>query len=59
MIHGDEIIVCDQGSNKVWRMRYTPDTGLKLVKTVDDFQEGDGPRHAVMHPNGVCRGADG
>lgn len=52
VIHKDEIIIPDQGSNRVWRMRYSDTGGLRLVGTIDDFLEADGPRHGVVHPNG-------
>lgn len=51
VIHGDEIIVPDLGSNVVWRLRYS-DGQWETVRSVNGFEEGDGPRHAVLHPNG-------
>jgi len=52
IIHQDEIIVPDQGCNKVYRLRYDPKSGFELLDTLEDFLEGEGPRHGVVHPNG-------
>jgi hypothetical protein len=52
IIHGDEIIVPDQGCNVVYRLRYDPKSGFTLFGTLTDFLEGEGPRHGVVHPSG-------
>jgi hypothetical protein len=53
IIHNDEIIIPDQGCNRVWRLKYSHDSGFTLLGSIDDFEEMDGPRHGVVHPNGV------
>lgn len=48
---GDEIIICDLGCNDVWRLKQR-EGGWIVKGVIGDFQPGDGPRHAVLHPNG-------
>ncbi|KAK8861761.1 hypothetical protein IAR55_002584 [Kwoniella newhampshirensis] len=49
IVHRDEIIAPDLGSNKVWRLK----KGFELFGEVSGLEDGDGPRHAVVHPNGT------
>ena len=53
VIHGDEILIPDLGSNSVLR-QYPPRNGRHwdLRGGVWGFQAGDGPRHVVVHPKG-------
>lgn len=52
VIHNDEVIVPDLGNNVVWRLRFE-DGKWELAGSVRGFEDGDGPRHAVLHPNGM------
>ena len=53
-----EVIACDLGSNKAWRLRLGGEddkTRWVVCGTIEDgLVDGDGPRHAVVHPNGEC-----
>lgn len=52
----EEVIACDLGCNKVWRLRLGgPDDQSRWVVggTIEEgLVDGDGPRHAVVHPSG-------
>ena len=55
MTHGTDVVTCDLGCNKLWRLRQggEGDSARWVVSgVVDGFDDGDGPRHAVIHPNG-------
>lgn len=55
VVFKDEIICCDLGNDCVWRLRLggEEDESRWVVKDViRDFEDGDGPRHAVVHPGG-------
>jgi 6-phosphogluconolactonase (cycloisomerase 2 family) len=53
LVHNDEVITCDLGNNKVWRLtRAESGSGWAVKGSIDDFEPADGPRHAVIHPNG-------
>lgn len=48
-----EVFIPDLGSNKVWRIKWTgEDSGWEHVEEIGGFEEGDGPRHCVLHPDG-------
>ncbi|KAK6905436.1 hypothetical protein L486_02097 [Kwoniella mangroviensis CBS 10435] len=49
-----EILIPDLGSNKVYRFKWDSETkNLNLLDEIQDgFQDGDGPRHLVVHPSG-------
>lgn len=46
--HGDEILIPDLGSDKVWRLTHSADGGYKIAGSVDQAP-GSGPRHVVPH----------
>ncbi|ODN97479.1 hypothetical protein L198_04046 [Cryptococcus wingfieldii CBS 7118] len=48
----DEIIVPDLGSNVVWRLKWDGQE-IQLKGEIGGFEEGDGPRHCVIHPDGL------
>ena len=55
LCNGDEVITCDLGNNVVWRLARdeVAGDGSWLVRgVIDGLAPGDGPRHAVIHPNG-------
>ncbi|WWC66732.1 uncharacterized protein I206_100637 [Kwoniella pini CBS 10737] len=54
VIHNNEILVPDLGSNKVYRYKWdSSKKKLILLAEIDDgFEDGDGPRHLVVHPSG-------
>ena len=55
VIHGAEVLVPDLGSNKVWRLRLggQEDISRWVVNgEIGGLEDGDGPRHVVVHPNG-------
>jgi 6-phosphogluconolactonase len=56
IVRDNEVIACDLGSNKVWRLRMggPEDRSRWVVEgTVESgLIDGDGPRHVVIHPNG-------
>ncbi|GFZ51129.1 hypothetical protein JCM24511_08887 [Saitozyma sp. JCM 24511] len=54
VLHGEELLVPDLGSNKVWRLREQGGR-LEAVGIVEGFEVGDGPRHCVVHPSGERR----
>ncbi|WVQ79088.1 hypothetical protein IAT38_001182 [Cryptococcus sp. DSM 104549] len=51
VLHGDEILAPDLGSNKVWRLKWDGKR-ISLLGQIDGLEDGDGPRHVVVHPNG-------
>ncbi|WVQ74628.1 hypothetical protein IAR50_004229 [Cryptococcus sp. DSM 104548] len=48
----DEIIVPDLGSNTVWRLKWDGQ-GIEVKGEIGGFEDGDGPRHCVIHPDGL------
>ena len=54
VIHGDEILVPDLGSNSVTR-HYPPGDGGRwnMRGAVLGYEPGDGPRHVAIHPKGM------
>jgi 6-phosphogluconolactonase (cycloisomerase 2 family) len=55
VIHGDEILIPDLGTNLVLR-QYPPRHGRQWNAggVVMGYKEGDGPRHVAVHPRGMC-----
>lgn len=54
VIHGDEVIVPDLGSNAVWRL-HVVDGKWKNRGSIPAYEEGDGPRHVAIHPDGTSQ----
>nr|XP_019048929.1 hypothetical protein I302_02709 [Kwoniella bestiolae CBS 10118]OCF27859.1 hypothetical protein I302_02709 [Kwoniella bestiolae CBS 10118] len=54
VLHNGEILIPDLGSNKIYRYKWDTKTKkLDLLEEIEDgFEDGDGPRHLVVHPNG-------
>ncbi|OWT36238.1 hypothetical protein C362_05933 [Cryptococcus neoformans Bt1] len=52
VLHKDEILVPDLGSNKVWRLKWVGES-FDVVNEIDGLEDGDGPRHCVVHPHGT------
>ncbi|ORY25516.1 Lactonase, 7-bladed beta-propeller-domain-containing protein [Naematelia encephala] len=48
----DQVLVPDLGSNTIWRLKWSEPNGWELVGDIKGFQEGDGPRHCVVHLSG-------
>lgn len=51
----NEVLACDLGNNVVWRLAYAPDAAESSCPwavrgKIDGLQDGDGARHAVLHP---------
>lgn len=44
------ILVPDLGSDVVWRIEYSPQSGLGRASLACECAPGSGPRHAVLHP---------
>lgn len=44
------ILVPDLGSDVVWRIEYSPQSGLGRASLACECAAGSGPRHAVLHP---------
>ena len=59
IVRDNEVIACDLGCNKVWRVRMGgPEDKSRWVVggTIEEgLVDGDGPRHAVIHKNGEVR----
>ncbi|WVR03645.1 hypothetical protein IAU60_000640 [Kwoniella sp. DSM 27419] len=54
VLHDDEILTPDLGSNVVWRWKWDDkEERLELLGKVSGLQDGDGPRHLVVHPSGT------
>lgn len=51
VLHEEEILVPDLGSNKVWRLKWTGKS-FDVVGEISGLEDGDGPRHCVVHPEG-------
>lgn len=51
VLHKSEILVPDLGSNKVWRLKWTGEI-FDVVGEISGLEDGDGPRHCVVHPQG-------
>lgn len=51
LTHGTEVITCDLGSNKLWGLKQG-EKDWDVIGTIEGFEDGDGPRHAVVHPDG-------
>jgi 6-phosphogluconolactonase (cycloisomerase 2 family) len=51
--HGEEVLIPDLGSNTVLR-QLPPLNGSEWETkgAVGGFEDGDGPRHVVVHPKG-------
>jgi 6-phosphogluconolactonase (cycloisomerase 2 family) len=59
MTRGNEVLACDLGTNKVWRLRRGDSTKGEDAWVVngavqDGLADGDGPRHAAIHPEREC-----
>ncbi|WRT63884.1 uncharacterized protein IL334_000810 [Kwoniella shivajii] len=54
VLHNGEILVPDLGANKIWRWKWdTEAKKLNMTGAIEDgFEDGDGPRHLVVHPSG-------
>ncbi|WWC58307.1 uncharacterized protein I303_100847 [Kwoniella dejecticola CBS 10117] len=54
VLHKGEILVPDLGSNKIYRYKWIPESQKLnlLAEITEGLQDGDGPRHLVVHPSG-------
>ncbi|KIR32568.1 hypothetical protein I352_04993 [Cryptococcus deuterogattii MMRL2647] len=52
VLHEGEILVPDLGSNKVWKLKWTG-KNFDVVGEISGLEDGDGPRHCVVHPQGT------
>ncbi len=54
--YDDEVLVPDLGSNKIQKLKWVTESEGKGkwedVGSIEGFEEGDGPRHVVVQPNG-------